>query len=364
MKYIVYQTTNLINNKIYIGVHKTENPDVFDGYIGNGAYVNKPSTYNNPDTPFKFALKKYGVKNFNRKVLYIFDSAEEAYAKEEQLVDVAFVKMENNYNISLGGGNIAIISYPINQFDEQGILVKHWDFLVDAMDEFGVTRNAFYTAMHFKERLKGFYWSRESEIDISQYSHTRKAIRVYKYSKDGKCLEIYESIIKAAKENNLGQGELSTYIQQESLVRKMFYFSTSLVDEFKPKPRISLKGKSFYVYALDGNFIDKFESAKSLMTYLNIHSYNIIHRAIDSRNGLYKEYQIKLEDLGSKIEPVEQDKDLLPKPIDVYLASGEFYKHYDAVNTAVKELNLKGSSVNRVLRGLAKTTGGYTMKYS
>lgn len=39
MKYIVYQTTSKINNKIYIGVHKTEDPDTFDGYLGNGVYI-------------------------------------------------------------------------------------------------------------------------------------------------------------------------------------------------------------------------------------------------------------------------------------------------------------------------------------
>jgi hypothetical protein len=37
MKYIVYKTTNLINDKIYVGVHGT-NPDIFDGYIGGGMY--------------------------------------------------------------------------------------------------------------------------------------------------------------------------------------------------------------------------------------------------------------------------------------------------------------------------------------
>ena len=38
MKYIVYKTTCLINNKIYIGLHKIEDPDIFDGYLGNGFY--------------------------------------------------------------------------------------------------------------------------------------------------------------------------------------------------------------------------------------------------------------------------------------------------------------------------------------
>lgn len=35
-KWIVYCTTCSVNNKIYIGVHKTLDPYKFDGYIGGG----------------------------------------------------------------------------------------------------------------------------------------------------------------------------------------------------------------------------------------------------------------------------------------------------------------------------------------
>ena len=44
MKFIVYCTTNIVNKKIYIGVHKTENPDKFDGYVGCSVRATQPST--------------------------------------------------------------------------------------------------------------------------------------------------------------------------------------------------------------------------------------------------------------------------------------------------------------------------------
>lgn len=45
MKYIVYITINTKNNKMYIGVHSTEDPTLFDGYIGCGVNIFAPSTY-------------------------------------------------------------------------------------------------------------------------------------------------------------------------------------------------------------------------------------------------------------------------------------------------------------------------------
>ena len=39
IKFIVYLTTNLVNRKIYVGVHRTETPEIFDGYLGNGLTI-------------------------------------------------------------------------------------------------------------------------------------------------------------------------------------------------------------------------------------------------------------------------------------------------------------------------------------
>jgi hypothetical protein len=83
-KYIVYLTINVVNLKIYIGVHKTNTPYEFDGYLGCGVKVN--ATLKNPTTPFQYAVKKYGSKNFKRHTLSIFDTKEEAYNLEKQLV--------------------------------------------------------------------------------------------------------------------------------------------------------------------------------------------------------------------------------------------------------------------------------------
>lgn len=37
MKYTVYKITNKINDKIYVGVHSTDNPN--DSYMGSGKII-------------------------------------------------------------------------------------------------------------------------------------------------------------------------------------------------------------------------------------------------------------------------------------------------------------------------------------
>jgi len=84
--YIVYKTTNLVNGKFYIGVHKVSGR----GYLGSGLAL-------------KGAIKKYGRENFMRDILFSFDNSDAAYLKEADVVNVEMINNPNCYNIGLGG---------------------------------------------------------------------------------------------------------------------------------------------------------------------------------------------------------------------------------------------------------------------
>ncbi len=90
MYYIIYKTTNLINNKFYIGMHKTNN--IEDGYLGSGKLLIR-------------SINKYGIKNFKREILFIFNSEEEMRNKEKEILTEQFLEenKDKTYNILVGG---------------------------------------------------------------------------------------------------------------------------------------------------------------------------------------------------------------------------------------------------------------------
>lgn len=84
----IYQITNLINNKIYVGVHKTI--DINDSYMGSGKII-------------KSAIEKYGIKNFKKEILETFDTYEAALNREKEIVNDDFLARDDVYNIRRGG---------------------------------------------------------------------------------------------------------------------------------------------------------------------------------------------------------------------------------------------------------------------
>jgi len=85
--YYVYLTTNLINNKKYIGQHKGT---LTDSYLGSGIVLTK-------------AIQKYGKENFNKTILEICD---EDTIDEREKYWIAYynaVQNDDYYNQAEGG---------------------------------------------------------------------------------------------------------------------------------------------------------------------------------------------------------------------------------------------------------------------
>jgi hypothetical protein len=88
MHYIIYKITNKLNNKFYVGAHKTSN--INDDYFGSGVILER-------------AVKKHGIENFNKEILFECLDVEEMWQKETSIVDEEFIARSDTYNVKLGG---------------------------------------------------------------------------------------------------------------------------------------------------------------------------------------------------------------------------------------------------------------------
>ena len=125
--YILYKTTNKVNGKFYIGVHKCNSIEVSDGYLGSGSLLKK-------------AISKHGKQNFVRETLYIFKTYNEAYLKEKEIVNDFLIESDFCYNVKLGGkGGTSQNSITRQQFS------------INRKGKFSNSENHFFGKKHSKQ---------------------------------------------------------------------------------------------------------------------------------------------------------------------------------------------------------------------
>lgn len=364
MKYIVYLTKNekeQINgiNRIYVGVHQTTNPEIFDGYIGCGVYVNQPSTYKYPKTPFQYAVKKYGVDSFTRQILYIFDSEEDAYKKEAEIVDLDFLKLDYTYNACLGG--IYYCNYKkLYQFNLKGELVKEWKYSKEAYEFYGLPMEKFEYAIHDKHPLVDSLWSTKNEINISEYSTKPwgEPKVTHLYSKNGKWLKEFISRKECAEYINSTASAVSKAVSNQSLINKDYYVSDSLVDKFIPKPRIQYSKLTYYVYDINTEKLVFEGVGKEIMPFIKLNSWNRISDIFRYKYGWYKDFYISLE----KIDTLPERESRKTIKVDVYDKYGNFIETLDSVKLVREKYNVPSSKIKNLEMG-DRYFGNYIFKY-
>ena len=172
MNHYVYEITNLVNGKKYIGKRSCKCPIEKDKYMGSGKKL-------------KEAFIKYGIQNFEKRILFICkDELDALYKEIEVIYKTDACKSNDYYNISIGGG---IISSNKNKN-------KNNRWVVSPEYRKKQSRIAL-------ERYKEQPMSDETKRKIAD-SHKKKVILLNN-------LTIYDSIIDASLDTKIGKTDIS-----------------------------------------------------------------------------------------------------------------------------------------------------------
>ena len=331
MKYILYKTTNLVNSFIYIGVHKTQNPDIFDSYLGNGIYANRPHTYIHSKTNFQQAVKQFGVNNFKREVLAVYNTADEAYLAESLIVNEEFLARDDVYNMILGGDYKLIKSIKCFQYDLNGNYIQEFESITEASQYIGMTMCAVWNAIQFKQMCANFYWSTDKleKIDINLYAKSPKPIKIYRYKVSGEFDKEFDSLTSASKDDTLIQIARSARLGYRVGIYQYSFIKAESYDKAKS---IYLKSRPVFKYDSSGNFIKGYETQKEA-EWENPNSN--ITKSIKNKKPCDNGFLWGLEKLDKYCSTKTKKK-----PVGMYSLDGTLLKEWDCVKNWKLDYNI------------------------
>lgn len=357
MKYIVYLTTNLVNNKIYVGVHKTENPNKFDGYIGNGVNCYVPSSINNPTTPFHYAVKKYGFSAFKRSIIKIFDNLDDALQLEADIVNESFIERHDTYNITLGGGMPPLGNKKVYQYTLNGIFLRQYNSITEASIELNVSDSSIGKAALYKRTSCNSLWTFDKfdRLDLSKYNIYNSNIEIYCYKENCEYFCTYPSMSSCSKSLGCNLSNVQRALKTGGLV-KGYYLSKTLLGQFVKQKSERLTGE-IHRYDLSGIYIDSFNSLSEAEKKLNM-SLSGLNSAIKLHNSYYKGFLWKRGEKLNNLEPYKNPK-TKRKKIGQYSLDGELIKVFNSLRECRKEF----PNVSKVLNGIANHCHNFKFKY-
>lgn len=212
--YCVYKHTNLINNKIYIGI-TSQNPPEKRWMNGFGYQGNKH---------FWRAIQKFGWDNFKHEILFYNLTKQEACKKEIELIAYFNSTDERyGYNVSHGGEAVAQglkrseetkmkhrknaalrrgrygEEYRICQFDLSGQLIKIYDWPVEAADEMHTGSQTIIDACEMHKSYKGYVWRYyfDAKSYINKMRKLKENDKISQFTLDLKFVRTYLSVESA-----------------------------------------------------------------------------------------------------------------------------------------------------------------------
>ena len=161
--HFIYKTTNLLNNKYYVGMHSTSN--LKDGYLGSGKRL-------------RYSIRKYGESNFKLEILEFFSTREELIKRERELVNEDLIKDSDCLNLKPGGSGGFVNEEHAKKFHSAGGKISgKLNGPVSGKRSGTLHKKKLENDLEYREKwLKGFDWTgRKHKLEtIQKMKNARK----------------------------------------------------------------------------------------------------------------------------------------------------------------------------------------------
>lgn len=354
---IVYLTINTVNRKIYIGVHETEDDSKFDFYLGNGVFSNK--AINNPKTPFQEAVKKYGVKAFERITLFRCQTRQEALDIESILVNEEFIKRKDTYNITLGGGMPPILNVNIYKYSLDGTYLSEYLSVKDASIDVGAKFSGCISQAAICKTISfGYLWSyhKIDRLNLEEFKINIQKVSVHVYNSDREYVRSFDMITECAE--YFGIEKYSTISNALYSGKKIngYYFSNMLCDILPIIKQLD-NTCTIYQYDIDGNYLKSFKNIKELKSIYTFTKDKLETAIYQSKPML--DFRWSLEKCDKILELNDYMITNKGRKIGQYTKEGELIQVFNTVREARKDF----TNVSKVLSGKAAHCKGFVFKY-
>lgn len=207
---VIYWYRNLLNNKLYIG--KTINP--YDRHKTHLYSSKIGSNRKDSDLPIHRAIKKYGIDNFEYRILcmIVTPNRQELHTilNKKERYYIQFYQSSNKlygYNILDGGNTSPNPGIRVRQYSKFGEYINTYDSIAEAIRQTGCKNIANAICKHTYYSNGYVFVPENIDLPIHVFDKYKKLV-IHQYSIEGKYLQTFDSAKDAANQVNGNQSRI------------------------------------------------------------------------------------------------------------------------------------------------------------
>ena len=240
--HFLYETTNIKNGKKYVGIHSTNNMQ--DGYLGSGKLLT-------------LAIKKYGKKSFQVKILEFAKNRKELIQLEINTITDQIINNSDYYNCCQGGGG----GDQITDKKAHGQKISSWrqKLTKEQKDDMIKQQNA-------SREENRITWSKDKKLHFLEKCKMTTVVQWQNYTNNEKT-SILEKIAAGQKSywNNLSpekKAQRMEIVTQKNRDTKIFHFTHISGDTFSGTRNNFMKKYNLCSSAISCLVSGKYKSTK------------------------------------------------------------------------------------------------------